>query len=456
MTNYDFDRIREKLVEWFSNILDSTIKDENMFEKASHINFKGFKRGATKNAMRMYDLSVKKRFDSIRSTTVQNSIDAILWHAQTIEAEYQVKECGGKILFVYSHEFYREDSVNKFRCVCDTAETHDMLFPKLLDPFGFSSEETRHVLRLAKTWYFQMGKTKLPAQERLYIISYLCRLFHGSQSMLRAINKRYNLVVFYYDAAPMESVVAATLKKSGFKTATLQHAMSYPVDLNADVCPTVSNAVLSLTEADYILLWNSISREQCVRFKKKKRGLFICGILSQIGVEPATLESKKTNTFGVILEALNEVNDQANRELIMMANQLCERYELKYVIRYHPTSKGDGYEKIIDKTYLRSVAMPDSSFKDFVSQVDFTLLTSSSSLCEIVYLNGLVFRYSPTWLPDRWAAVPYNKFSNAEELQVLFSQEKTSRITMIQNMQSLLSSDVDPQQGYKQFWKKFY
>lgn len=430
-----------------------------IFERVADIAFCGFTKGSTKNAMLVYDLSVKSAPDILENVTEASALASFLFHARYRTAEYVLARNGGGILFAFSNEYYREDHLKKFLLAAGTAEKHDIIYPNPLAQPCRTGWSGFHIRLLARLWRFQMRHSRLTPREQMFVLSYLAFLYRDSRAMLKLVRGAYGIAVFFFDAGPVESVVAATLKRRGTKTATLQHGMCSSVSLcgTVDPAPTILNCLFSMSQADCVLLWNEISRQQCLRLGLAEDRLFVCGALSLIGVPCNAPGGSHTDTIGIVLDACVSDNDRSNREMITIANTVCAQLGLKYVLRYHPTSSGREYSDVAMPEYLAQVqtARTNIPLNEYVKGVDLTLLCRSSALCEIAGCNGLAFRYVPKWRADSWQGFSDDTFSDADALAALYGEQKHRREEMISRLHAKMATSFPPEVGYRRFWERF-
>jgi len=223
----------------------------DVFEKIKHINFVGFERKTLKNALTLYDISIKTTPQIPKNNTKGAILANLKAHAQYSMAKYSLKDGGGKILFVYSHEFYREDSWKKLHQVMNLIENCDLIFAEKESVPYNRQRVLMNCLRYF-AWWCQMIGTSLKLQEKLFAISYIAAIYNASREILSLVEsnkKSYRLTVFYFDAGPIESVVEQTLQnKYQMECATLQHSMCLPASLSASLEPTMQNAIFSLNQ----------------------------------------------------------------------------------------------------------------------------------------------------------------------------------------------------------------
>ena len=223
------------------------------------------------------------------------------------------------------------------------------------------------------------------------------------------------LFVTYYDASPDEAYCVQKAKIHGKVTATLQHGIFCRKERQKALSDTAFE--YSESNSDYYLGWNQYTKDEWSRIGLDENKFIMAGIPRYIDHHFKTYNTNNCSQkkiFGVMLN--NSSFDLHNKSLIKMANLIAESYNIKYVVRYHPELIPNSYDDLIDKKYFYGVSDNNMSIESYSNTVDFTIISSSRVMVDLVYLNKNVYRLKVT-NEDTYNNINDNAFSTINEFR---------------------------------------
>ena len=304
------------------------------------------------------------------------------------------------------------------------------------------------------SWFWSMRKCGTTIKHALWLNSYLSHVYDFKIKVMDRIIDfdKYNLIYTFYDLEPVQNLLIQKAKLFGIKTATLQHGAGfYAGDVEAQ---SVSDLGIEFRKSisDYMLVWNSFAQKEGIKCGVPKNKLVVSGIPKFIGLrseDRAYNFEIKQKVFGVILDITSWGNEQ-NIKMLRLANEIAEKNQMYYIVRYHPTSKRSEYDNIIDKRYLKCICKPDVLIEDFANQVDFSIVDGSSVLVELIYLHSVAFRYRFSE-NDKFAGVSINSVDCYEELQS-YLDDKEKVIEGCKKLFDIYCTVDDARKGYYSFF----
>lgn len=326
---------------------------------------------------------------------------------------------GNKNIAFFSDFYYRIDHYTIFINFINNFSEFDYVIPIKLP------KERINVLRGLKMMKWDicnlwlMRNINMQFKERIYWIRVLGLIRFYCVNMERYLtNKPYSYGLVYNDSNPYENILVQLMKQKGMHTATLQHGIF-------DKYGYWKGIEFRTSVADDWLAWNIYTKELAMECGIPEKKIKVLGIPRYI--TPITIEKKnKLGIFSVVLGGKELFNQ--NEDLINFANILAKEQGLKYFVRYHPTYKGDEYNKVINKQYYVQRNNLEESISQMCQQSDFTLVGSGTSMIiDLIYLNQPFFQYYKKWDGDT-NKKRENYFRNYEELK-----EQAQKGAMVQS-----------------------
>jgi hypothetical protein len=366
------------------------------------------------------------------------------WHFKYMEAPRS------SILFLYDASDGRKDTLEMFNHIVSLSESRDILITSKSSFFKKIHIATGvKILLHLYLWYGELRKTRLNGYQKINILMKLeLILKRNIQSSFVNISK-YKLLVVFFDASPLYNFFVQKFKRASVKTATFQHGV---ILAKREGINNVDIAGIELGNciSDYLLAWNRFTYKEAVKSGIDKERIKIVGISRCINLPVNCCNAtSRHGIFGVVLDGIH--TEKNNSSLILLANKLAEEMNYKYILRYHPSFKGDEYNHIIDMNRFLHTGKNDTSIFEYAKMVDFSLIANSTVLFELVYMKHKVYRYSSNDMMDKYRDIPYNSFSSFDELLYLLNKEEDCS----QALYDLCCSVNDIRKAHRDFFLMF-
>lgn len=352
-----------------------------------------------------------------------------------------------KILFTIPLTLGRSSIIEMIKNVASLAQDYDLIsYKKRIFPqFSFYAFK---ILFLILYWVRSLNKTKLSFNQKVVVLKCLTDISKLQKRIEKIDIKKYNLLTVFYDAAYLDNYLVQLFKTNNIKTATLQHGLVIAPRDEVKYNVEFSGVELRGSISDYFLAWNKLTKIEAIKVGFTEDKIKVLGIPYFVGIE-TIIEKPNNKMFGVVLSTL--FSEKSNIELIEYANKLAQQIGYKYVLRYHPNFKGNEYDQYVDNNFFCGSSDKSTSIKEYASDVEFSLVSSSSVYMELIYLNHLVYRFSTGDVEDKYRDIPYLKFSNFDQLVALQSVKDSAH----EQLFSLLCETRDVSHNYKSFFENF-
>lgn len=391
-----------------------------MYEKFKNISLFGLPKGVDLSSV----LAVKNAAYYSDGITVRNSIGGLYYYLREAliddrKYKFDLKE-DSKYLLFYGKYNCRKDHQKTFITFSNHFKDSDIVYAdflrkKHIRPLRFLGSLARLII-----WLFQLiFRRKRPSVGEIFnALPYIQMCYFQNKEISSIKDKKYSLVVAYYDASPDENFVIQLFKKRGITTATLQHGIFAKKNKIKTITDTAFE--LSSSISDYYLAWNMYTFDEAINVGMDPSKIKILGMPKYIDLkEPKTTLGQENQVFGVILN--NSAFDLHNRKLIDTANSFAEKYGYSFWVRYHPQMKGNEYNKLLSNSCL-GVADNGESIAEYASRLSFSIISSSSVFVDLLMLKHHVFRLRVNE-DDTYSTVKQNSFSNHLELYSLINCE---------------------------------
>lgn len=298
---------------------------------------------------------------------------------------------------------------------------------------------------LELVWGTQLIICGCSIRQALRLSFSLAVCFMTKRDMERVIrNSQYKLFITYYDAVPDENLIVQMAINEKMQTATLQHG----IFCRKVPCKEITDTAIEFygSISDYYFAWNKYTKEQWEKCGLDAKRIKVLGIPRYCNFHESIGESQaERGVFGIMLNG-STFHDH-NMALIKMGNHIAEELGLKYVVRYHPSLKSDEYVLYLNEDFYLGESDNCCSIAEYGKTVDFTIISSSSVMIDLVYLNCKVFRLvvSDT---DTYSEVTRNAFSTVEELKILLQDTQIN-----EDLFDYLCTTRNVTQSYESFIK---
>ncbi len=170
------------------------------------------------------------------------------------------------------------------------------------------------------------------------------------------------LLVTFCDSIGFENLIAQFAKYKGCKTVTLQHGQ-YRV-LGRDNGSQDIEALYNFV-SDKMLCWGQATVDEFSKVGVDKCRFIPVGRFMNRGSSMRSAwDNSNTRRFGVVFSGEN--SRFLNYTLIEAADRLCEKYDLSYVVRPHPSNNADDYTFGVD---FKGFVLDESYFN-----LDFSIM----------------------------------------------------------------------------------
>lgn len=319
------------------------------------------------------------------------------------------------VLFFYGKYWWREDHQQTFCNFTSRFVNYGCIFGKK-QKISFNFDFINR-LWFGIKWLFKSAKY-IPIPLSMYLLPNIDMIFYMNQLVKKIDFSDYKLVVVYSELSPDENFLVQYAKKMGLKTATLQHGVF--VARKNDSQPVDRGIQLRESIVDYFLAWNKFTEDNAILEGMNPEKIFTLGIPKFINyASKPEIDTIKKDIFGVVLNGFTPEFDAQNREMIRYANQIADRLNIKYILRYHPDMKGYEYANLC--TTRCCGINDDKSISEYAKKVDFSIVDASSVFIELVFIKHPVFRISNA-KDDVYSTLSIDgAFSTVDELERLIN-----------------------------------
>lgn len=323
-----------------------------------------------------------------------------------------------KMLLWYGTYWYRGDHYKAFESFSSQFPYSDFVRAEKLDKPVYHPFRVISGIGLLLVWSIQSLTQGFSLRNLLYFLPFL-KVAQDSDKSLKKINpSKYKLFVVYSDLSPDENCLVQYFNKEGIDTATLQHG-AFSIKKSREKY-RFEGIQYIYSKSKYFLTWNQYTVDMVNNAGYDTKNYVVLGMPKYINFISENLKQTemKKGVFGVLLNVYAPDLDEQNKKMIKVANEIAERLNCKYVVRYHPTMDNKTYENLYSERFLE--VDKTKTIADHASSVDFTILGSSSALIELIFLNHPTFRLK-TGDDDYFSDIPFGYFSTAEEFTELYN-----------------------------------
>lgn len=401
----------------------------------------------------MHLYSIVNEYESKTISSIFGEIRKIILVILTNSYQYVFElKNKSKLLFAYSHIFYRNDSLRKFKCLTDTINECDVVYPVKMEKSTLNLKDLFRILPLLFIWYFQLRSTKMKTNEKIFCLNYFVQIYKYMHNMKKLDMLKYSLLTVYFDASPMENALVQKFNLSGIKTATLQHGVFIAQREQRNSILDLYGIEFRCFISDYFLVWDKFTQCEALKSGIPREKIRIMGIPEYANYINRHLNTSNSNVFGVFLN--HHSFFEQNKDMIIYSNMLARKYKQKYRVKYHPNSKGNEMDAYIDEELCIQKFILDSTVTEFISDIDFSIVMNSSVYSELMYLQSLNFRLSYKNDNEIYICIEGNTFSNFEELEELFKNMSISKKVM-NDVYKKYSNVENITENYKCFFDTF-
>lgn len=389
---------------------------QELINKINSKKFKGLEMYDIGSALPMMATNVY--FDSKMS--VKNKLWSIAKWVLFDTVEYEYLNNNSDVITIYSDERIKRTDYKKiFENVNKTlnSDTITSNVKKRKELHSFIDIIAN--LKKALNWLYQLRKCEMNLKNSIRVITDIMRIHNTHKYINTATFSHKNGIIVFCDIFPTDNIFVQFFQQRGIVTMTLQHAaftaaLKNPTNIND------TGIELTYSISDYFLGWNQFTKEQAARCGMKEDKFRIVGMPQFIDNSYRPDEKNKYNCFGVIL-GVKEYDD-VNRNVVKIAGEIAEKYRLNYYLKYHPNFQGNEYSDITNGYCLGNFTSKDMG--KYVESVDFSILSVTSMLVELVYLDHNIYRYKINPDKDKFSQIGIFNFNNLEEFSIIYNKSQ--------------------------------
>lgn len=403
--------------------------------------FENYKNG-TANAVFIQLIDEKKTFLQV----IKRLISQVIFSAPEYILHKKEKDC---IIFFFSQSYAsRKDHYHTFEKIVTEMEdsaTYIIDQPKHKQLNRGAMQNLGDVI----CWLRQMRKMDLCYLNKLQLVANLLEAKNFINRMEKEIDiTDYTSLVTFCDAHLIDNYFTQYCSQKGLITATLQHG-SYKASSHNE---NLFNAGFEGFISDYFLAWGEYTKKHAIESGIKAQKVICLGVPQYINMIE-NYEIKKTkNCFCVILDADNYEKD--NDQMIKIADQFAEKVNLKYRIKAHPPTINKDYSTMTNSNNMLGYVPIYSTIEELIGKYDFYIISNSSVLTELIYLNQIVFHKTPEFCKNNYEDLKLISFETKDELFCLYNGYMNDS-AMIKNNTNILFRYLCATRDIKNSYAKF-
>ncbi|WP_211210004.1 hypothetical protein [Propionispira raffinosivorans] len=436
---------------------------KGQFDKVNFIGLHDFKMGMAMNV----PIGVRMRDFPAGYSGILSVLKSLIGEIFSQDYYYSYEhDNASKILFLFSHSYIiREDHRVMFFKTANLLPVRDVLEAhhcgRRID-FSWSSFL---LLFYVMIWFWQIRYIKLSLKDRLYYIGNLVWGKRWARELYKIdFNGQYNLLVTLCDAHMADNMATQLFKKYRIMTATLQHGWYSMTIPKADSFRDI-NLGLEGMVSDKFLCYGEYSKQGAVVSGIELNRIVCLGNPQFIDMNKRYQTCPK-KIFCLLLSRSLEAGTgydfiANNREMIEIANEICLKMKMKYIIKYHPgEDKAETdllYGKSIKQEFLHDQYWNTYPLIKLVDKVDFSITDGiSTTYLEMLYMRQPSFRYIKHF--DTFTKFAWGGFMDSSEVLVLIKMldsqpEKIHK--HIESMVEFVYGGGDVGAHYKKYLKTF-
>lgn len=274
-----------------------------------------------------------------------------------------------------------------------------------------------HFFKYIVPWLYSLHFYYKPKQN-LYLTSQLNQMFYFVNLFRQIDLQSYNLLVTFCDSIMPECVLTLIGKNRGVTTASLQHGQYTAYRENKFIN---SGVELRSLVSDYLLSWNQMTIDEMQKVNEIKTQPYLAGILGYIGKKHERSTNPKNKVFGVVIN--HQSFEKENIALVRSANILASEIGYKYYLKLHPNYDLSHFDSYVCRDFYLGTIEKGIPIIEYANRCEFSIASSSSVFCELVYLRHHVIRYSSGSPEDKFRDVPFGlTFDNPDSIYDVYTK----------------------------------
>lgn len=228
------------------------------------------------------------------------------------------------------------------------------------------------------------------------------------------------IFITFCDAHGIDNLLTQIANRKQIKTITLQHGQ---YRILSDGNEIADAELYENFISDYMLVWGQATVDEFIRVGIDADRLIKVGALKAFSFNKNSCKYEINSTFGVVLSG--DPYKETNINMIKLANQIAEKHNLKYFVRFHPRNQRDLYLKYCKEEYLTG-SSSNIENSEYAKIVDFSLIHMTGVFVELLSVNSLIIVYKDKFIEKIFEIDPYciQDIKEFDELYKLFLTNK--------------------------------
>lgn len=346
------------------------------------------------------------------------------------------------VYFLFTGDaFSRKDYLEDFNNVTELVENKNVIFVD----YQKSVLSVRNIFKLPVLllWLYQTREIDIKLILKIDLMISLYRSVSERNNVTKLIDiSDCKLFISFCDQWLIDSSVIQFLNTKNIPTATLQHGIG-------EIFFFGSTSTYFLCNGDY-------TRRQALAYGMKGNFVIPTGFMKLLGKDRIKKVIHTNNGhFGVVLDG--DIVFENNLKLIDIANKISEIYNLKYFVKFHPSSNTSMYYDYLNENNIYFAGY-NQLLEDFLKNSDFILVCYSTLFLELTNMLKPIFRFVSNPTLDYYPSITWNRFSNMNEFIDLYKMYKLNENVYDAELikcSELLFGKGDISLNYQKFFNEF-
>lgn len=394
-----------------------------------------------------YNISEALSYNIMLYSHKSNMILLKMLFSPVFKDDYKLYGCNNdkKVLFLWGSSYMeRQDHYEKFKKVVSCCNNYSLLKAEKIINFKNIFGMWRVLV-----WLWKYRKADINSNLKKYIVFLMYDQYCKLNKIKRVVenDNSIKLGVCWCDVLLSDYLFVKYLQQKGIKTATLQHGMFDPDEYLYKLAYINSSS-------DYFLCWNKLTKDKAVALGGEENKYVVVGAPQFIDTDNYDNCTITNNgVFGVALSSYLDEYD--NIQLLNNADEIVKKYNLKCIVRLHPSLKKEEYSKYFVNDNI--IVDNEKNFELYMDKCDFLLIANSGIYFNIIKNMKPFFQYD-SGKNKLYKDVKWNKYTSLDELLLLYDRYIKDYTYMEQGLieaKALYLVNKPERILYEEFFKKF-
>ena len=328
-----------------------------------------------------------------------------------LKDDYSVYKKGEKaeILFIYGSSYAdRDDYFEKYKKVFSCVDSYKLI----KDNKKINFKNLFGMWRVL-VWLWKYRKADINSNLKKYVVFLMYDQYCKLNKIKRVVenDNSIKLGVCWCDVHLSDYLFVKYLQQKGIKTATLQHGMFDPDEY-------LYKLAYINSPSDYFLCWNKLTKDIADNLGCEENKYIVVGAPQFIDTDNYDNCTITNNgVFGVALSSYLDEYD--NIQLLNNADEIVKKYNLKCLVRLHPSLKKEEYSKYFVNDNI--IVDNEKNFELYMNKCDFLLVANSGIYFNIIKNMKPFFQYD-SGKNKLYKDVKWNKYTSLDELLLLYDR----------------------------------